>query len=109
MTNEPIDVAAFVAQLADDEHVGRELADMAEATLAPHEPDADDAVLDRLVSRALAVALECQLRGLSALSDGEQYEAELRASFAAIKLPDPASGLGGMIRRLEQRLRDTDQ
>jgi hypothetical protein len=36
MTNEPIDVAAFVAQLADDEHLGRELAGMAEIEPAPN-------------------------------------------------------------------------
>lgn len=42
-------------------------------------------LLDQLVARAVVVLLECHLRGLSPLNDGDRYEAELRATFAQVR------------------------
>ncbi|EOD70354.1 hypothetical protein [Amycolatopsis vancoresmycina] len=84
---EPIDVDAFVAQLADDELISRELTDLAEAKPAPRTTTAS--LLDRLVARATVVALEFQLRGLSLVSNGDEFEEALYATFEELKLELP--------------------
>jgi hypothetical protein len=109
--NQPIDVELFLSQLADDDRLACELADLAttDEVLTDLEPTPEPDLLDRLVSRAVIVALECQLRGLSPVHDGEQYAAELRASFAEVDIPAPyvpQPGDDELLRMMERKLWD---
>ncbi|MGW5743847.1 hypothetical protein [Amycolatopsis sp. NPDC003861] len=97
--NEPIDVAAFVAQLADDNRLARELDDLVahdvrvradDAVLAELEPATEAPLLEQLVARALCVFLEAQLHGLHAVRDAPEYEAALYKTFGEVALPEPA-------------------